>query len=154
MKSTDSYNPNVCVCVLVGLSCMISFESVTVIRALVSLGSLSHGPILHITLSGPLFGTRMHMSCVRIENTVLYPCPALICPLEFNHASNIILRKRRLWVCTKAPFRLPGNEKLIKIPEPSIKPHQFKATILSLIFVYLHLIIDFFVHSVDFLIWL
>ena len=82
------------VCLFVCL--FVSFESVTVIRALVSLGPVYIGPSYTLLLSGPLFRTRMHMSCVRIENTVLYPCPALICPLEFNHASNIILRKRRL----------------------------------------------------------
>ena len=61
----------------------VSFESVTVIRALASLSPRYIGPVLNtMRLTQPLFATRMHMSCVRIENTVLYPCPALICPLS------------------------------------------------------------------------
>ena len=54
--------------------------------------------------SGPLFGTttRMHMSCVRIENTVLYPCPALICPLEFTVLLTLF-SGREGYECTKAP---------------------------------------------------
>ena len=54
-----------------------------------SKSSYNMGRVLNtIRLTQPLFATRMHMSCVRIENTVLYLWPALICPLEFNRAIN------------------------------------------------------------------
>ena len=85
-----------CVCLFVCL--YRSNQSMWPVPSFLYIGPCYMGPSYTITPSACLLGARVPMSCVRIENTVLYPCPALICPLEFNHASNIILRKRRLWV--------------------------------------------------------